>query len=151
MFICIGGSKRGLWGRTPPPPPLIHFFSFSCNFSGQLTKNKKRFLPTPRMNEQECSPVGCVPPSRWPYLPACCAPGGGCTWSEGGVPGPGGAPGPRGVYLVPGGCTCSRGVYLPGGYLVLRGVYLVPRGSVPAGRYLPRYSPRTEWQTGVKI
>ena len=35
---------------------------------------------------------------------------GGCTWSQGGVPGPGGctwsqggAPGPGGVYLVPGG------------------------------------------------
>ena len=46
----------------------------------------------------------------------------GCTWSQGGVPGPkgvylvtGGIPGPRGVYLVlggvpgPGGCTWSQG------------------------------------------
>ena len=66
--------------------------------------------------------------------------------SEGGVPGPGGrgggVPGPvgylpryspcepaqgctcRGVYLVPGGCTWPRGLYL-----------------VLGGRYLPRYSP----------
>ena len=33
---------------------------------------------------------------------------GGCTWSQGGVPGPGDVPGP-------GGCTWSWGVYLVGG------------------------------------
>ena len=81
--------------------------------------------------EQDCIPVGCVPPACWPYLPACSASEGctwsgegvylvwgvylvpeGCTWSQGGVPGS------RGVYLVlgdvpsPGGCTWSWGVYL---------------------------------------
>ena len=106
--------------------------------------------------KQDCIPVGCVPPARRPYLPACCGPGGvpvpgGCTWS--GYLVPGGVPGPGGVYLVPGGtwsggCTWSRGVYLvwgvylvPGVYLVLggcawsQGVYLVP-GGVP-GQVLP--------------
>ena len=43
--------------------------------------------------KQECTPVGCVPPARRPYLPG-----------AGGVPGRGGVPGPRGVV-----CTWSRG------------------------------------------
>ena len=30
--------------------------------------------------KQDCIPVGCVPPARWPYLPACSAPGGGLLW-----------------------------------------------------------------------
>ena len=53
---------------------------------------------------------------------------GGCTWSRG-VPGPGG-------YLVPGGCTWSGGgVPGPGG-----GVYLVQggHGPGPGGLYLAR-------------
>ena len=29
-------------------------------------------------SEQDCIPVGCLPPARWPYLPACSARGGGC-------------------------------------------------------------------------
>ena len=52
----------------------------------------------------------------------------GCTWSQGGVPGPGG----RGV------CAWSGGVYL------------VP-GDVPGpGAYLVRYSPLVDRQTPVK-
>ena len=38
-----------------------------------------------RVMKQDCIPVGCVPPSRWPYLPACSAPGGGipaCTEAD---------------------------------------------------------------------
>ena len=90
-------------------------------------------------------------------------PGGGGTWSRGGVPGPGGCtwsrggctwsggvPGPGGVYLVrgctwswggvpgPGGCTWSWGG-VPGP----RGVYLVLGGCTwfQGGVYLVRYSP----------
>ena len=96
------------------------------------------------MLQQECIPVGCVPPARRPYLPG---PGGtwsgGCTWSGGvpgpggylvwGVPGLGGVPGPGGVpgqgctWSRGGGCTWSGGVYL------VWGVYLVP-GGVPGPR-----------------
>ena len=111
-----------------------------------------------KSKQQECIPVGCVPPARRPYLPG---PGGvylvqggvpglgscawsrgvylalgGCTWSRGGVPGPegctwsGGVYLVWGVYLVPGGCTWSRGVPGP------RGVYLV-LGGVPGPRGVP--------------
>ena len=53
-----------------------------------------------------------------------CIGGRGCTWSQGGVPGPGGCvPGPGG-HLVPWGCTWSRGVYLV-------------RGGVPGPRGVP--------------
>ena len=39
---------------------------------------------------QDCIPVGCIPPARWPYLPVCSPPGGGVpAWSGVGVPGPG--------------------------------------------------------------
>ena len=125
-----------------------------------------------RNAKQDCIPVGCVPPARWPYL------GGGCTCpggvpARGGVPVQGGCPGgvpAWGVYLggtCPGGCTWGGvpawGVYLPGGctcpggYLPREGVYLP--GGVPAqggctcqGGVPARYSPPwTEWQTGVKI
>ena len=108
--------------------------------------------------KQDCIPIGCVPPARWPYLPACSVAGGG-TWGvylvgmggylvRGGVPGPGGYL-VWGVYLVlggvpgPGGCTWSWGVYL------VRGGVLGPRGGAPGpggctwsrGVYLVRYSP----------
>ena len=116
------------------------------------------------MTKQECIPVGCVPSTCCPYLPACTAPGG-CTCQRGvpasrvyllGVPAwgvclPGGVPA-RGLYLPRGvparGCTCQRGVpvwglYLPGGCTCL-GVYL-PRectclgvsASVHAGIHTP--------------
>ena len=84
--------------------------------------------------KQECIPVECVRPACCPYLPACTAEGctwsGGCTWR---CTWSWGVPGPREVYLVPGvylvqgvylfqgglpgpgGCTCSRGVPVPGG------------------------------------
>ena len=66
-----------------------------------------------RLNfKQECIPVGCVPPACCPYLPACTA--------------------RRGVYLVPGGCTGSRG----------DGCTLSRRGG-----YLPRYSPPVDRMT----
>ena len=33
-----------------------------------------------KLYEQDCIPVGCVPPARWPYLPACFVGGGVCLW-----------------------------------------------------------------------
>ena len=54
---------------------------------------------------------------------------GGCTWSQGGVPG-------QGVYLVPGGVPGPRGVYLVRGVPGPRGVYLVPGGAWSWGVYL---------------
>ena len=92
------------------------------------------------MLTQDCIPVGCVPPARWPYLggDTCLVPGGGTCLSRGGVP------------------AWSRGVYLPG-----------PRGGVPAwsgggggylpgpgGVYLVRHSPpcgQNSWHTLLKI
>ena len=79
--------------------------------------------------QQECIPVGCVPPACCLYLPACTAHGGGSVPAQGDVPA-------QEVYLLgvptPGGCTCPGGCNLP------RGVYL------PGGWYLPRYSPHCE-------
>ena len=62
--------------------------------------------------KQDWIPVGCVPPARWPYLPACSAPGvsapgGICSGGGGGGVCSGGGCLLRGVYLVPGGCTWS--------------------------------------------
>ena len=87
--------------------------------------------------KQDCISVGCVPPTHWPYLPACSAPVGGYlvlggTWSQGGCLLLGGGVSAlgsmylvRGLYLVWG--VCSRG------YLVLGGVP-GPRGvSAPRG------------------
>ena len=64
--------------------------------------------------QQECIPVGCVPPACCTYLPACTAPGGmylpgGGTW-VGGVPA-------GGCTCLPGGCTCPGGCTWPGVYL----------------------------------
>ena len=92
--------------------------------------------------KQDYIPVGCVPPTHWPYLPACSASG--CTWS-GGVPGPSGVYLVQGVYLVPGvlpgpgGCTWSWGVYLVTGRCLLQvwGVSGTPHLL-------------TEWQMSVK-
>ena len=56
-------------------------------------------------SEQECIPVGCVPPAHWPYLPACSA--------RGGVPGLGGSAWSGGKCLVRG---SARGCLLRGGW-----------------------------------
>ena len=105
--------------------------------------------------EQECIPVGCVPPacSAYPsmhcswegYLPRGCTclgdvPVWGCTcW---------------GVYLLRG-CICSGGV--PAWGCTCQGVYLTRWGCLPAqGGYLPRRGtcpqvlPRMDRQTPVK-
>ena len=124
--------------RSSPTNFFAAVKSFDTNIaiSGKFVLNAKNSISTTERNKvlqkfykQECIPVGCVPPACCPYLPVCTA--WGCTWFQGGVPGP------RGVYLVPrgvpgpGGCTCPVGVPGP------RGVYLV-RGCVPArGRPAP--------------
>ena len=88
---------------------------FSCGFCSFT-------VVTETSVKQECIPVKCVPSAAV----AVSAPGGGYLV--------------LGMYL-PRGCTWSRGVYLPGGYL--SGGVPGP-GGVPAwgsGGYLPRYSP----------
>ena len=111
--------------------------------------------------QQECIPVGCVPPACCPYLPACTArgvylpapeggvpglggtclvPGGVPAWFVGGVPGLGGyLPGPRGVYLVPGVPAWSGGVpsWLGGTCLVPGGVPAWSQGGTWSVGYLP--------------
>ena len=93
--------------------------------------------------EQECIPIGCVPPACWLYLPACTAPGGGgylpgeylprgCT-CLGGVPAQVGVP-EQGVYL-PRGWTCPGGVPAQGVDLP-RGC-TCPGGGTCLGGYLP--------------
>ena len=79
-----------------------------------------------KTDEQECIPVGCVPPADWPSRGRGVSAQGGC---------------------LAGGCLPRGGVYLPGGCLA-RGVYL-PRG-VPAGGVVTTPSLWTEWLTGVK-
>ena len=64
-----------------------------------------------KQKQQDCIPVWCVPPARWPYLPACSAPGG--VPCPRGVPGPGGVPGNGGGAWSWG--VCSRGCLLGGG------------------------------------
>ena len=100
--------------------------------------------------QQECIPVGCVPPACCQYLSACTAPGGGSTcpggyllgWGLGGVPVWGGCTSPGGVPAR--GCTCPGGVPAQEGCTCLGG-YLPRRActyqGVPVrgvGVYLPR-------------
>ena len=149
------------WTRAPPPggPNSFNFMQFLGKFGKIVCWRPPLGSWRPLLGEILDPPL--VPPARRPYLPG---PGGYLVL--GGVPGPrGGVPGPGGVYLVPVGCTLSRGMYLvpeggvpglgrvpgPGGYLVW-GVYLVwgmylvpggvpgPRGGVPGpgGGYLVR-------------
>ena len=66
-----------------------------------------------RSFKQDCIPVGCVPPARWPYLPACSTAGGdfcsgGWCLLRGGVCSWG-----RGCLLR--GVSAPRGGLLPGG------------------------------------
>ena len=78
-----------------------------------------------------------------------------------------GVPGPGGVYLLLGGCTCSRrgctwsggtwlgvpgprGVPGPGGYLVPGGVPGPGGAPGPRGVYLVRYPPPVDRHTPVK-
>ena len=132
-------SIDGSGGHQDAPPLWAHFLSFNSVFREDLPK-------------QECIPVGCVPsaavavsrgvylvrgvsalggvPGRGVYLAwggGICSggvPAGGCTWSQGGVPGPAGicsrgVPGPGGVCslgdVCSGVCTWPRGVPHPGG------------------------------------
>ena len=74
----------------------------------------------------------CVPPACCPYVPACTA------W---GVPA-------QGVYLPRGGCTWSRGVYLPRDIPGPGGVCTWSRGGVPGHRGVPASGGCT-WSQGV--
>ena len=79
-----------------------------CHFE-LLTGNK--------YTQQDCIPVGCVPPALWLYLLACSA-GGGCLFLGGGVCSLG-VSAPGGVcsckVSAPGGVCSWRGVSAPGG------------------------------------
>ena len=95
--------------------------------------------------EQECIPVGCVPPACWPYPSMHCrggVPAQGGVRALGGVRAQGGYL-PRGVVYLPRGVTCPGGVvYLPGGVpargCTCPGGCTYPGGGVPAwGVYLP--------------
>ena len=99
--------------------------------------------------KQDCIPVGCVPPARWPYLPACSVAGGSapggevggwgvCSWGcvclfqggvwSGGVSAPRGVSDPGGVS-VPGGCLLLGWMSAPGGCVCSWGVS-APGGSL---------------------
>ena len=126
---------RFLWQEAVPLRRQgSHFFS-QTKFLDSSTIFANFSLLYKNNFQQECIPVGCVPPACCPYLPACTNLEEGmylvrgCTWFRGGVPGPGGCTWSRGMYLVPGPCTWSWGVYLVlGGYL--------PRYSPPVNRIL---------------
>ena len=85
--------------------------------------------------KQDCIPVGCILPARWPYFAACSAPGG--VLSLGGVLSPWG-------LCALGGVSASGGCLLPGGWVCSGGVcsHLSPGVDTPL---------LTEWQTPVKI
>ena len=97
----------------------------------EITKNSS----TDFGSEQDCIPVGCIPPACWPYLPACTAP-----WRSAlpvGSALPGGSALPEWGFLARGtclarGCLCQgsglliRGLSLPGGLLARKG--LLARG-----------------------
>ena len=106
-----------------------------------LSKSKDLFTPrerekdkkkqTKKIKEQDCIPVGCVPPACWPSPRMHCSGGGGA----GGV--------------------CSWGCLLPGGECLLPGEVSAPGGvSAPRGRLLSqhalRQTPPVDRQTRVK-
>ena len=119
--------------------------------ANQCPKINVTYHPHPQ--KQDCIPVGCVPPARWPYLPACTSWGGVsalgvcvcvCSWGVsapgGGLSAPGGVSAPGELSALGGvcsggrGCTWSWGGSAPGGCLLggdvcSWGVYLVPGGT----------------------
>ena len=58
---------------------LHHYIHLHFTFLSRC--DNVQFMFVEKEGEQECIPVGCVPPACCPYLPACTAPGG-CTWSR---------------------------------------------------------------------
>ena len=84
--------------------------------------------------QQVCIPVGCIPPTCCPYLPACTAPGGCLLW---------------GCLLLGG--VCSVGVYFPGGVCFMgmsasRGCLLLGWGVC-----IPVFCGQNFWHTFLKI
>ena len=152
MFLDIGKFRFLQSSHCRYHSYLLDLFALTCIYKILFITSMYRLFQEPC--KQECIPVGCVPSAA---VGVCLALGGGgllrglylawgvylvlggCTWSQGGVPGPGectwsrGVSAALGVYLVQGGCTWSQqggeGSVL-GGYLV-RGVYLVPGRGVP--------------------
>ena len=80
-----------------------------------------------RYSKQDCSPVGCIPPACWPYLPVCTArgrvPGPGCV-SALGVPGLG-----PGLVLGGGGCLVGGGAWSHGGVVSHHTLRQTPHGQ----------------------
>ena len=124
----------GKWGGTCRAQPPRSANELGCQANGGAHAGRApprsangfaAFYFQQHVVNKECIPVGCVPPACCPYLPACTAPGAGCTC-------PGCVPA-QGVYLL-------RGVYLQGVYLPrgcsCSGVYLL-RGVPAWGVYLP--------------
>ena len=151
-----------------------------CYLPQKLKKKHTKWFFCKKHIQQECIPVGCVPPACCPYLLACNAPGGvylhgGCTCPlvahisqhamlPGGVPAwgvylPRGMSLPGGVYLPGGvparGCTCQRGTCPgEGGTPAQGGVCTCWGVYLPRRMHLPRYSPPCEqnsWHTLLKI
>ena len=134
---------------------------YTCSWRNQHFRHS--FVQT--SIKQDYIPVGCVPPARWPYLPASSARGGGwsggclfggvpawsrwgvCSWGVpglGGLPDPGGVPGPGGRVPGLGGWgACLVPEEMPGP----RGVGWYP--SMHWGRH-PRRE-QNSWHTLLKI
>ena len=115
-----------LWGNKA----IIVLQDAGIDVSGiQLDTNGLVVYATSRnvnvKKKQDCIPVECVPPARWPYPRMLCAggmcllPGGTCSW---GLPAPGECACSQGECLLPGGCTCSQGGACSGGCLLLGGI-----------------------------
>ena len=90
---------EGCQGRGRPPPIRPDFFHFDAAFGKELAK-------------QVCIPLGCIPPTCCPYLPACTAWGCLLPW---GVCFPGGVSASWGAGLLPKGVSASQeGCLFPG-------------------------------------
>ena len=141
MYECLGHQSTG---------------KLECVAQWMAWSNRENHLWSERIpfhKQQECIPVGCVPPA------SCSSPSMHCSWGVyllGGVPAGrctclGEVYLPRGVYLLEGWVYLPRGFYLPGGYLPIGGECICRGGTffggVPdcggylPGGYLPRYSP----------
>ena len=85
------------------------------------------------INVHDCIPVGCIPPARWPYLPACSAPGG---------------------CLVPGEGVSAPGGFAPGGQLLGGGIPVCTEAAPPCEQnhtHLWKYNLAPTWLRVVII
>ena len=86
---------------------------------------------------QDCIPVGCVPPTCCPYLPACIEPGG--VYSRGGVCSKGGT------------CLWSGGGFCFGGVICSWGVPASGPGGIPACNGAESPCGQSSWHMLLKI